>query len=93
MTKVTQQKTALFGRFIYESSDGFNFAVAICQELWSRPSMFEYLLQNQVDLIFSGNASCYRVGKIKSRETLLHSISAKRGGIVYSNVKGRNTRI
>jgi hypothetical protein len=87
---VTNQTTAPFGRFIYQTKDGYSFAPIICQELWSRPAMFEYLLKNQVDIIFSGNGSCYRYGKIKSRERLLEKVSKNRGAIVYSNVKGKD---
>ena len=60
----------------------------ICQELWSRPEMCKYLLQNQCDFIFSGNGSCYNWQKIGSRMNLLNPMTIDRGIVVYSNVKG-----
>ena len=89
ITKVTGQKSTIFGRLIFNTLDGYSLAVFICQELWSRPDMCEYLLKNQCDFIFSGNGSCYYAQKINTRKKLLNRITKSRGGLIYSNVKGK----
>ena len=88
ITDISGQTSAPFGRLIFDTLDGFAIAPMICQELWSRPEMCKYLLQNQCDFIFSGNGSCYNWQKIGSRMNLLNPMTIDRGIVVYSNVKG-----
>ena len=85
---VTGQKEVPFGRFIFETKDGVSIVTMICQEIWSRPEMSKYLLENECEIIFAGNGSCFQMGKLKRRKKMLNNISEKRGVICYTNMKG-----
>lgn len=88
ITQITGQKKVPFGRFIFTSQDKVRFATIICQEIWSRPDMFSFLLESQLDIIFAGNGSCYQFKKVRKRKKLISNMTNKRGAVCYTNMKG-----
>lgn len=66
---------------------GLRIGVCICYDLW-KPGPVEQLLQADVQVLLSLNASPFYIGKYEERVQILETISKKGIAVVYANLVG-----